>query len=361
MIEITELSKRFGANEVLRGVDLTVRDGEIFAVIGPSGSGKSTLLRIVNLLETPSSGCVRIDGTDIHAADRQISIRRGMGMVFQKPVVFSTTVFENVAAGLRIRGMSEAAIRSRVKEALELIGLADRAEQNARTLSGGEMQRVAVARALVTDPVLLLMDEPTANLDPIATENIEDLIRRINRDYGTTLILTTHDLLQGQRLAHRMGVMIEGGFAQVGTPREIFSEPNTRSVARFVGMENILEGRVTARDRGVATVDVGGTPVTAPTDIPAGEEVCLCIRPEDITLYRAGADTGSARNAYSGRVTSVRSLGPLSHVGVDCGFAVAALVTWKAVDDLGLCTGAEVQVAFKASAVHVVRQAEEER
>ncbi len=357
MIEIRNISKRFGENEVLRSVNLTVRDGEIFAVIGPSGSGKSTLLRIVNLLETPTSGSVLVDGTDIHAADRQLAIRRGMGMVFQKPVVFSTTVFENVAAGLRIRSMNEAAIRDRVFEALELIGLADRAEQNARTLSGGEMQRVAVARALVTDPALLLMDEPTANLDPIATENIEDLIRRINDEYGTTLIITTHDLLQGQRLAHRMGVMIDGAFAQVGTPREIFSEPNNRRVARFVGMENILEGRIAGSDRGIATVDVRGMTVTALTDLPAGEDVCLCIRPEDITLHPTGADAGSARNVYPGTVTSVRSLGPLSRVEVDCGFAVAALVTWKAVDDLGLRAGVEVQVAFKTSAVHVVRQA----
>lgn len=359
MIEITDLFKRFGENEVLRGVNLTVRDGEIFAVIGPSGSGKSTLLRIVNLLETPTSGRVLIDGTDIHAADRQLSIRRRMGMVFQKPVVFSTTVYENVAVGLRIRSRNETAIRHRVEEALELIGLADREEQNARTLSGGEMQRVAVARALVTDPVLLLMDEPTANLDPIATETIEDLIRRINRDYGTTLIITTHDLLQGQRLAHRMGVMIDGAFAQIGTPREIFSEPKTRSVARFVGMENILEGRIAAGDRGIATVDVGGTPVTAATLLPAGDEVCLCIRPEDITLYAAGSDAGSARNVYTGTVTSIRSLGPFSQIGIDCGFTVAALVTWKAVEDLSLSTGGEVQIAFKASAVHVVRRAEE--
>jgi len=359
MIEITDISKRFGAKEVLRGVNATVKEGEIFAIIGPSGSGKSTLLRIINLLEQPTGGRVLFDGTDIHAAaDRSFGLRRSMGMVFQKPVAFSTTVYENVAAGLRIRGAGEAAIRERVDEVLEVIGLADRAEQGARTLSGGEMQRVAIARVLVTDPALLLMDEPTANLDPLSTETIEDLIRTINREYGTTLLIATHDLLQGQRLADRMAVMIDGTFAQVGTPQEIFSAPRTRGVARFVGMENIIRGRIRACEQGLATVDAGGRQVMAPTPLSVGESVSLCIRPEDVTLFLPGTEAGSARNVFGGTVQAIKALGPFRHVGVECGFSLAALATWKAVEELGLRVGSKVQVAFKASAVHVVQDEE---
>jgi tungstate transport system ATP-binding protein len=356
MIEIAGISKRFEAKEVLRNVDATVHDGEIFAIIGPSGSGKSTLLRIINLLEQPTGGRVLFNGTDIHAAaDRSFGLRRSMGMVFQKPVAFSASVFENVAAGLRIRGAGEAAIRERVEEALEVIGLADRAEQGARTLSGGEMQRVAIARVLVTDPALLLMDEPTANLDPLSTETVEALIRTINREYGTTLLIATHDLLQGQRLADRMGVMIDGTFAQVGTPDEIFSEPRTRGVARFVGMGNIIPGRISAYDHGLATVEAGGRQVLAPMPLPVGESVHLCVRPEDVTLYSPGHGVGSARNIFEGTVQAIRALGPFRHIELDCGFPITALATWKAVDELGIFVGSDMQVAFKASAVHVVQ------
>lgn len=356
MITIEGISKRFGEKEVLMGVNATVQEGEIFAIIGPSGSGKSTLLRIINLLERPTGGRVFFDGTDIHAvSDRSLGLRRSMGMVFQKPVAFSVSVFENVAAGLRIRGADEAAIRERVEGVLEVIDLADRAEQQAKTLSGGEMQRVAIARVLVTDPALLLMDEPTANLDPLSTGTIEDLIRTINREYGTTLLIATHDLLQGQRLADRMGVMIDGAFAQVGTPHEIFSEPRTRGVARFVGMENIIPGRISASDRGLATVDAGGRQVIAPTPLSVGEPVFLCIRPEDVTLSSSGNGAGSARNVFEGTARSIGALGPFRRIDLDCGFPIAALVTWKAVEDLGILVGSDVQVAFKASAVHVVQ------
>jgi tungstate transport system ATP-binding protein len=359
MIEIAGIAKKFGANEVLREVHATVHDGEIFAIIGPSGSGKSTLLRIINLLEQPTTGRVLFNGTDIHAAaDRSLALRRSMGMVFQKPVVFSTTVFENVAAGLYIRGMDRAAVRERVEDVLQVIGLADRAEQAARTLSGGEMQRVAIARVLVTDPSLLLMDEPTANLDPLSTETIEDLIRTINREYGTTLIIATHDLLQGQRLAGRMGVMIDGTFAQLGRPDEIFSDPQTRGVARFVGMENSIGGRIVAVDRGLATVEAGGKQLMAPTRFSVGDSVFLCIRPEDVTLYSSGNGAGSARNVFEGTVQAIRAKGPFRHIDLDCGFPIAALATWNAVEELGLRVGSEVQVAFKASAVHVVRDEE---
>ncbi len=360
MIDVRGVSKRFGEKEVLRDVNVTVQDGEIFGIIGPSGSGKSTLLRILNLLETPTTGQVIFDGVDIHARnDRSLAVRRRMGMVFQKPVVLTTSVFENVAAGLRIRGAEDGHLRSKVEQALEVIGLADRAEQPAKTLSGGEMQRVAIARVLVTDPALLLLDEPTASLDPLSTEMVEDLIRRINRDFNTTLILTTHDLLQGQRLADRIGVMIDGTFAQVGTPREIFAAPQRRSVARFVGMENILEGTVLRSDQGLATVAVGSASLAAATDRRPGERVTLCIRPEDVTLHLPGSGTGSARNVFSGIVTGIRSLGPFSRIDLDCGFPIIALVTWKAVDDLGIVPGATITVAFKVSAIHVMTPAEE--
>ncbi len=194
-----------------------------------------------------------MNGTDIHAEQRNLSIRRMMGgMVFQKPAVFNATVAENVAVGLRFRGgASKSKIHTRIEEALDMVGLAGYGgERRARTLSGGgEMQRVALARAMVIEPEILLLDEPTANLDPVSVATIEDLAVRINRDLGTTIVFSTHDMYQGQRLAHRIGVLMNGMFAQVGTPREVFTLPASREVARFVGIENIVEGVVVGGER----------------------------------------------------------------------------------------------------------------
>ncbi|BBL69011.1 ABC transporter ATP-binding protein [Methanoculleus chikugoensis] len=356
MIELKNVSKYFGDTRVLDGVTGKVNRGEIFAVIGPSGSGKSTLLRLIDLLDTPTGGAIRVNGTDIHAEQRNLSIRRMMGMVFQKPAVFNATVAENVAVGLRFRGASKSKIHTRIEEALDMVGLAGYGERRARTLSGGEMQRVALARAMVIEPEILLLDEPTANLDPVSVATIEDLAVRINRDLGTTIVFSTHDMYQGQRLAHRIGVLMNGMFAQVGTPREVFTLPASREVARFVGIENIVEG-VVVGENAAAVVDAGGVRIRAWSPFGAGEAVSLCIRSEDIRIAVAdGAAAAPGRNALPGTVTSVVPRGPFSRVTVDCGFALSSILSWKAVDNLGIRGGSRVVVSFAPESVHVVRR-----
>ncbi|MDV2480467.1 ABC transporter ATP-binding protein [Methanoculleus sp. Wushi-C6] len=357
MIELEGVRKEFDGRSVLAGVTGRVERGEIFAVIGPSGAGKSTLLRLIDLLDTPTGGTIRIEGTDIHGEQaRSLTIRRMMGMVFQKPAVFNTTVAENVAVGLRFRGAREATIREKVEEALEMVGLAGYGERRARTLSGGEMQRVALARAMVIEPAILLMDEPTANLDPVSVATIEDLVIRINRDLGTTIIFSTHDMYQGQRLAHRIGVLMNGLFAQVGTPREVFTLPGSRDVARFVGTENIVDG-VVVTENGTNAVDAGGVRVRVAAPFRPGERVSLCIRSEDLRI--APAVRGGRvfdGNILPGTVTSIVPRGPFSRVTVDCGFPLSAVLAWKKVDDLGLREGSRVVVSFSAEAAHAVRQ-----
>ena len=357
MIELTNVSKRFGDAAVLAGVTVRVERREIFAIIGPSGAGKSTLLRLINLLDTPTGGAIRIGGTDIHREqDKSLSIRRMMGMVFQKPAVFNTTVTENVAVGLRFRGVSEGAIRKKTRDALDVVGLAGYGERRARTLSGGEMQRVALARAMVIEPEILLMDEPTANLDPVSVETIEDLVIRINRDLGTTILFSTHDMYQGQRLAHRIGVLMNGGFAQVGTPREVFTLPANRDVARFVGTENVVDGTVVDDGDGASVVDIGGVQVRAVSSFKRGEEVCLCIRSEDLRIApAAGGRSALNGNTLPGTVASIVPRGPFSKVTVDCGFALSSVLSWKAVDGLDIREGSRVVVSFAPESVHVVR------
>jgi len=361
MIELDGVSKGFDGKKVLNGVTARVEGGEIFAIIGPSGAGKSTLLRLIGLLDNPTAGTIRINGIDIHASKEQsLRIRRMIGMVFQKPAVFNTTVAENIAIGLRFRGVERATIIKKVREALDMVGLAGYEERLARTLSGGEMQRVALARAMVIEPEILLMDEPTANLDPVSVEKIEELVIQINRELGTTILFSTHDMYQGQRLAHRIAVLMNGRFAQVGTPREVFTLPATRDLARFVGIENILEGVVVRRDDGgVVSIDVGGTRLRARSSFGTGERVALCIRPEDMRIAPVERRVANPDgNTLQGTVISIVPRGPFSRVTVDCGFMLSSLLSWKRVDDLDLQEGSHVVVSFAPESIHIIRTSE---
>lgn len=276
-------------------------------------------------------------------------------MVFQKPAVFNTTVYENIACGLKYRGADRTTIHDRIDEALRLIGLSGYENRQAKTLSGGEMQRVALARSMVTEPDILLLDEPTANLDPLATDKIEELVLHYNHEYGTTVIMSTHDMLQGQRLADQIAVMMHGNFSQTGTPRDIFGRPRDKEVARFIGIENVLEGTVIEIDGGIATIDVGGAEIYAVAELGRGDRVCGCIRPEDITLHLSHAKQISARNVLEGSIVKMVGIGALNRVTVDVGIPLIVTLTLQSSEDLGLALGGVVRLSFKASSVHAVR------
>ncbi|MDO8871831.1 MAG: ABC transporter ATP-binding protein [Methanoregula sp.] len=355
MIRISGLLRKAGEQKILEDINLEIRRGEIFTLIGPSGSGKTTLLRLIDLLDRPTSGQILFDGQDTTGAEKErLSIRRRMGMVFQKPAVLNTTVAENVAFGLKFRGADPAQIAQRVTSTLELVGLSGFEQRRAVTLSGGEMQRVAIARAMVTDPEVLLLDEPTANLDPVSSEIIEDLLIRINNDLRTTIILATHDMIQGQRLAHRMGVIMNGRLAQVGTLHDIFYQPDGKEVARFVGIDTILKGVVQSNERGLATVALDNASFEVVTPCPPGKIVALYIRPEEVTIsIPDGAKKTSARNQLVGTITKLVLLGPFIRVTIDCGTPITALITTRSCGELGLFVGMTVIASVKASAIHV--------
>lgn len=253
MIAVRDISRTVAGRNILEGITLDIRKGEIFTLIGPSGSGKTTLIRLLDLLDRPGSGAIIFDGIDTGGSEQvRLSIRRRIGMVFQKPTVLNTTVEENVGFGLKFRGEEKPGIRKRVRSALDLVGLKGFEERSAGTLSGGEMQRVALARAIVTEPEVLLLDEPTANLDPVSSEVIETLILQIKKEFGTTIIMSTHDMVQGQRLADRIGVIMNGRLIQTGTAADIFYQPLGRDIARFVGIDPITGGKITENKGGHA-------------------------------------------------------------------------------------------------------------
>jgi tungstate transport system ATP-binding protein len=355
VIEAGSLGKKYGEKEILREVSLTIPDGEIFGLIGPSGSGKSTLLRLLDLIEMPTAGTLSIFGEDALSQEARFRIRRKMAMLYQKPVIFNLDVYENIAIGMKYRKEREETIRRRVKEALEEIGLPGYSRRSARTLSGGEAQRVALARALVTDPEILFLDEPTANLDPPSAEKIEEIILHLNRDAGTTIVISTHDMLQGQHLAGRIGVMLEGKLPQTGTALEIFHKPATKNIARFVQMENIFPGTVKANREGEAAIDVGGTTFRAISATQPGKDVDILFRAEDVTIWTGEGPRTSARNVFQGRIKHLTPSGPFVRAIIDCGIDIAALVTIRSAEDLNLGYGKEVWISVKATAIHVLQ------
>jgi molybdopterin-binding protein len=356
LIEVVGLSHGYGAREVLKSLDLSIGRGEVFALIGPTGAGKTTLLRIIDLLEIPSSGKIYFDGHCIPKSGKQrLEIRRRMSFIHQKPQVFNLSVYDNVACGLRWRGERKNRIAEKVDHILEVVGLEGYKNRNARTLSGGEAQRVALARSLVLEPEVLLLDEPMANLDPVSTAKIEQLISYIAGQHNTTMIMATHALSQGQKLAGRIGVLLNGKLIQTGSANDIFRLPKDEEVANFVGMENIIEGVIIADNEGVATVNIGDNTIEAVSDYPVGKEVYACIRPEDITLALSRTRS-SARNSFHAKVTQVASFGPLSRVEINCGFRLVALVTKMSAEELNLLEGREIYATFKATGVHIIER-----
>src|SRR4030042_217464 len=216
LIQAVNINQSYENRSILKDINLSIDKGDVLALIGPTGAGKTTLLRILDLLEKPHSVQVYLDGVEItRAKELQLKARRRMAYVHQKPMVFANTVFSNVAYALRWRHRNEAMVNIKTEEVLQLVGLADYLKRDARTLSGGETQRVAIARALVIEPELLFLDEPTANLDPVSTSKIEEVLSQIIREQKTTVVMTTHDMSQGQRLAGKIGVLIRGELQQI--------------------------------------------------------------------------------------------------------------------------------------------------
>ncbi|MGB5924773.1 MAG: ABC transporter ATP-binding protein [Dehalococcoidia bacterium] len=356
IIEVAGLTHSYAEREVLQDLNLSVGKGEVFTLIGPTGAGKTTLLRIIDLLEVPGAGEIYFDGKCIPRLGKQrLEIRRRMSFIHQKPQVFNLSVYDNVACGLRWRGENRNRTAEKVDRILEMVGLEGYENRNARTLSGGEAQRVALARSLVLEPDVLLLDEPTANLDPVSTAKIEQLISYVARQRNSTMIMATHDMSQGQQLADRIGVLLAGRLVQTGNATDIFRSPQNEEVAHFVGMENIIEGVISASDEGIATVNIGGNGLQAVSNYPVGREVYACIRPEDITLALSSTQS-SARNSFRANVTRVTTLGPLSRVEMNCGFPLVALVTRISAEELDLQVGKEVYATFKATGVHIMER-----
>ena len=319
-IDIEELGKSYGNFAALENVSLTVKPGELLALLGPSGSGKTTLLRAIAGLTATEEGSIRFDGEDATV----LSLRdRRVGFVFQQYALFRhMTVFDNVAFGLRVRPRDErpraGEIARRVRRLLDLVQLGGLEKRFPSQISGGQRQRVALARSLIKQPKLLLLDEPLGALDKKLREETQFELIRIQESLGVTFIVVTHDQDEAMTLATRIGVMNEGVIRQVGEPREIYEEPNSRFVADFIGSVNLFEGQVTevGAVMRVDTGDLGEMQALGREGVSVGQQVWLALRPERVALSRAEPATRPNTNCLPGVVEEVGYMGHMSNLRV---------------------------------------------
>ncbi|MCA9936331.1 MAG: phosphate ABC transporter ATP-binding protein [Ardenticatenaceae bacterium] len=238
LYELDDVRKQYNGRSVLQIPHLTIQQGEILALVGPSGAGKSTLLRLLNFLEPPSNGRIQFHNTPFSASQPMpLSLRRKVTTVFQRPYLLNRSVEANIQYGLRLRGRRNEQVQ--IDAALQQVGLQKMARQRARTLSGGEAQRVALARAIVLQPDVLLLDEPTANLDPYNIGIIEQIIRQLNEGTGATMVLVTHNVFQAKRLAHRVALLLDGRIVEIAATDMFFHNPTDPRTKAFVAGDMI--------------------------------------------------------------------------------------------------------------------------
>jgi len=331
MVEIDHLEKNFGLELAVRDVSLSVKRGEFVTLLGPSGCGKTTTLRCVAGLERPDGGEIRIGGDTVAAPARGIYLvpeDRNIGMVFQSYAVWPhMTVFENAAYGLRVRRLAEDVIKQRTMRALELVSLDHLADRYATKLSGGQRQRVALARAIVYEPRVVLFDEPLSNLDAKLREQMRIELVRLQREVGITSIYVTHDQSEALVMSDRVVVMDKGVIQQIGDPQTIYARPANTFVANFIGVANLMPGKMLGRSGELCDVEItlgeGRAPLRVQAigaeNATAGQALTLSLRPEDITLHLQAPSGGANGNLFEGEVIDTIYLGNMLECRVKVG------------------------------------------
>jgi len=350
IIELENISKTYGNNTVLKQVSLKIQEGQVFSLLGPNGSGKTTLLRIIAGIEKPTSGEMRFKSAKVDEGNID-QVRLETTMVFQKTALFSTSVYKNIAYGLRLRGYSKRETDEKIKGVLKTVRLEGYEKRPAKKLSGGEQQRVALARALALDTDILLLDEPTANIDPKNVSIIEDVLSWVNKEKKTTMVIATHNMFQAETLAKRAALMLEGKIVKVGAPQEIFTLPS-KLLASYARLENVFSGFSKVTCEGTSLVDVGdGLQIEAAFEKTGN--VTVFVRPEDIILS-SNPIVSSARNSFEGRIMEISDVGPIVKLKVRAGKDFIVQITKKSFIEMRLNIDSRVFLAFKASSIQTI-------
>ena len=336
-IELVGLRKVFGERGgdivAVDGADLSVSDGELFAILGPSGSGKTTVLRMIAEFDQPTAGTIRLGGADVTGLPARL---RDVNTVFQEYALFPhMSVAQNVEYGMRVRGVPKSERRRRTSDALDMVRLADQAARRPAQLSGGQRQRVALARALVGRPRVLLLDEPLGALDLKLREQMQLELKEIQREVGITFVIVTHDQDEALTLCDRLAVFNEGRIEQIGRARDVYEHPANRFVADFVGTSNVFDG-----DAATAL---------------AGRTGPLAVRPERITVLAPGAAVDAGSHSVEATVSEVIYAGPTTRVAAFAAPGVTLIATVlnsSAALPPDLAHGSPVTLAWPDTAVH---------
>ena len=328
LYELHNITKVYDGRTVLEISHFALTKGSVCGIMGPNGAGKTTFLSILAFLIPPTSGTIYWGGTDADTLDKHI-LRKQVTIINQNPYLFNTTVWKNVTYGLKIRGINREERKQKGKECLNLVGLPDFEKRMARELSGGETQRVAIARALALDPQVLLLDEPTANVDRHGVEQLEVILRELNKKLGITIIVATHDTNQVYRLSDEVIYLLDGRITK--SPKE-----------------NLFKGRILKRDEDLLLFDTGRIQVAL---LPGKDEVSyISIPPEDIIVSHKPLST-SARNSYAGTISRVSNGGDSVTLVVDVGERLRVKITKRSFQEMALNIGSSVYVTFKSSSV----------
>ncbi|MEA1958873.1 MAG: tungstate ABC transporter ATP-binding protein WtpC [Chloroflexota bacterium] len=345
MIKVENVHKNMGEFS-LRGVDIDIGEREYLMLLGPTGAGKTILLETIAGIYHPDKGRITVNGRDITGLPPR---KRNIGMVYQDYMLFPhLNIEKNIMFGLRSRKVKKADAKSRARELAGMLKIDHLLHRHPGTLSGGEQQRAAIARALIMEPEVLLLDEPLSALDTETRTKLRAELRRIHEATSTTMIHVTHSFDEAFLLGSQMAIMNEGIIVQVGEPGEVFRKPNCKFVADFLGAANLFPGNAIV-DNGMSSIDIGGVKIASA--VPISGRVYASIRPEDIMVSLRPIES-SARNSFEGNIERVEDHGTISQVTVDAGAPFIVSLTRRSFEDMSLAVGSHVFITFKAAEVH---------
>jgi molybdopterin-binding protein len=347
MIEVKNLYVDLG-EFILEDISLDIEEGEYFIILGPTGAGKTVLLESIAGLYPIKSGEIWLRGKEVTSVEPE---KRRISIVYQDHVLFPhLSVKDNLIFGLRMHKAKADTEKDRLNWVAELLGIGSLLHRRPDTLSGGEKQKVALGRAIITQPELLLVDEPLSSLDPETRESVQQELRKLHRALGITILHVTHDFEEAIALGNRIAVIGEGHLMQVGTPEEVFRHPNSEFVARFAMTRNIFVGKAERKPSGDTIFKVDGTEFIIATDVDGTHHAS--IRPEDI-LISSEPIRSSARNCFPGTITNVVDKGSTLYVTVSIPPGLSCLVTRHSFQEMELREGKRVYITFKASSIHL--------
>lgn len=349
MLEIKDLTADLGEFS-LKNINLQINKGEYFVILGPTGAGKTILLELIAGIYSADKGKIIIDNQEITEKPPK---NRPISMVYQDYMLFPhLTVEDNIKFGLERNEKSEEDINQKVDELANLLDISDLLHRYPGTLSGGESQRVAIARSLVMNPKILLLDEPVSALDVPSQKKIRDELKKIHRKTDVTIMHVTHSREEAIRLGERMSIMNNGEIAQTGDSSQVFKKPNSEFVAHFVGSENIYEGKSKVTN-GIAEVELDKGMDLVSVSEKEGK-VRACIRPEEVIISTDPIET-SGRNRFKGKIVDILERESTFQVKADIGINITVTITKKSLKELKLKKGKEIYLAFKATAVHLIQ------